>query len=560
MIASLRMVLLAGAALLTSVAARAADVTADQGRAAEAAVRAWVNTMLGPAAMISASPMTLTPAGDHFDLTMPLITLPGQPAASSAMMAQARPLDDGKWAVDDIHAAMPMKFTILVPVPADEAKADEKKPDAKALAERKPDTRSPAERKAEERSAQGKPPAARAKTPAELKAEERANQGKPPAAAAAASPTTPATTRVPVTYTVNIVGQDGHAVLDPTLATASTMTTTAKSATIHTEGGPVPMDSTIGAYTSTATVKPSGTDRVDFTADATMQDYHTAAAGGSPMAFTVDLKMVKVAMAVLGLDRSKAQAITQATTSILVAAGAQTTGPASQKIGPELVTAMLAALKDSASEASLVEEVDGMSIDANNVPVTIGKVGFKLDAKSVNGMLEARMPVEVRDIGVKNVLPPDMAALLPTLVTLRPAVSGVGVAELSRIATAYNEKKEPSPADMQALFSHGGIKLGLEAMSVALAGATFEGEGAVIYTSAVDFSGTMRITATGYDDMIQKVSTIPALKGQAVPALVFVKGIGKAENNKIVWDIVYKDGKALVNNVDMSSMMGAAGK
>ena len=75
MIASLRMVLLAGAALLTSVAARAADVTADQGRAAEAAVRAWINTMLGPAAMISASPMTLTPAGDHFDLTMPLMTL-----------------------------------------------------------------------------------------------------------------------------------------------------------------------------------------------------------------------------------------------------------------------------------------------------------------------------------------------------------------------------------------------------------------------------------------------------------------------------------------------------
>lgn len=557
MTASLRMVLLAGAALLPCVAAQAADVTADQGRAAEAAVRAWINGMLGPAVTLPASPITLTPAGDHFNLTMPVVTLPGQPAVTGAMMAQVRPLDDGKWAVDDIHATMPMKLTVLVPVPADE----------KALADRKPDTRTPAERKAEERATQGKAPAdrrpeersARAKTPAELKAEERANQGKPPAAATAPT-TTAAATTVPVTYVIDIVGQDGHAVLDPTLATASTVTTTAKSATIHTEGGPVPMDSTIGGYTSTVRAQPSGADRVDLTANAVMQDYHIATAAGSPAQFTVDMKAMKFAMAVLGLDRGKAQAVSQATTSILVAGNAQRTGPASPKMGPELVTAMLVALKDSASEASLDEEVNGMSVLAGGVPVTIGKIGFTLNAKSVNGMLEARMPLEVRDIGVKEVLPPEMAALLPTLVTLRPAMSGVGVTELSHIAAAYNDKAEPSPADIQALFSHGGVKFGLEAVSIALAGAVFEGEGAVTYTSATDFNGTMRITATGYDDMVQKVSAIPAISGQAVPALVFVKGIGKSDGSKIVWDIVYKDGKALVNSVDMSSMLGGAAK
>ena len=104
------------------------------------------------------------------------------------------------------------------------------------------------------------------------------------------------------------------------------------------------------------------------------------------------------------------------------------------------------------------------------------------------------------------------------------------------------------------------MKFGLEAVSIALAGAVFEGEGAVTYTSATDFNGTMRITATGYDDMVQKVSAIPAISGQAVPALVFVKGIGKSDGSKIVWDIVYKDGKALVNSVDMSSMLGGAAK
>ena len=516
MIASLRTALLAGAALLPC-AAKAADVTPEQGRAAEAAVRSWINGMLGPAVTLGASPVALTPAGDHFDMTMPVATLPGQPPAAGAVMAQARPLDGGKWAVDDIHASMPLKFTVMVPVPADEKKEGEKKPEEKRA---------------------GRPG-------------DKAAPGKPPAATA-----TPAS--IPVRYTIDIVGQDGHAVIDPSLATASTWTTTAKSGTIRTEGGPMPLDSTIGAYTSNAVVQPAGPNQVDVKVDAVLQDYHIATLAGAPVAFTFDMKAVKFAMALLGVDRVKGQAVSRAATSIIVAGGVPGPGPA--KVGPELVTAMLDALKDAATEASLEEEVDGLSINASGVPVTIGKAAFMIDGKSVDGMLEARMPVEVRDIGVEGVLPPDMAALLPTLVALRPVVSGVGVAELSRIAAAYNDKKEPSPADVQAVFSHGGVKLGLESMSLAFGGALFEGQGSVTYTSVTDRNGTMRITATGYDDMMQKVAAIPAFSGQAVPALAFVKGIGKTENNKIVWDIVYKDGKALVNNVDMSSLMGGADK
>jgi len=556
MTASLRMVLLASVALLPCGAARAADVTAEQGRAAEAAVQAWISGMLGPAVTLSASPITLTPAGDHFNLTRPIGIFPGQSAVSGSITAEVRPLDDGKWAIDNIHSAMPITFTALAPVPGDEKKADEKKPVGKELTESKPDTRTPAERKAEERAAQGKMPAEReadqAKTPAELKAEERANQGKPPAAAA----TPAAAANVPVTYTINIGGQDGHAVLDPTLATASTLAITDKNMTIHIKGGPLQTDSTIGTSNSTMTVQPSGPDRVDLTANVVVQDYHIASAAGLPTTSAVDMKAIKVAMAVLGLDRVKAQAVSQATTSLFVAGGAKGT----PKMGPELVTAMLVALKDAASEASLGEEADGISINASGAPLTIGKVEFALNGKSVNGMLEAHMPIEVRDIGVQGVLPPDMAALLPTLVTLRPALSGVGVAELSRLAAAYNEKSEPSPADLQALFSHGGVKLGLESMSVAFGGALFEGQGAMTYTSVTDSNGTMHITATGYDDMMQKVAAIPAFSGQAVPALAFVKGIGKTDGNKIVWDVVYKDGKALVNNVDMSSMFGGAAK
>lgn len=499
MTASLRTALLAGAALLPCVAAQAADVTPEQGAAAETAVRDWVGGMLGPSVKMPDRPVRLTPAGDHFDVSVPITTLPGATAGAAGsqpvtLTMQARPLDGGKWALDGIRTAMPLHFTVNVPVPP---------------------------------------------------AKEGANAGKAPRAT------------VPVAYTVDIKDQDGHGIIDPGFATPSTWTNTATGANIHTEGGPFPSDTQVGAYNGVVTVQPAGADLADLSTNATINDYHMSTPANADMPFTLDMKTLRVAMNVTGLNRSHAQTLTQNAATLLTSLSGP--GSASPKVSREVAAAMLDALKNAASAVSVDEVAEGIAVNAGGIPVAVGKAELGLGGKSVDGILEAHMPIDVQGLSTSGALPPDMAALVPTVVSFHPVVSGVGVAELSRIAAALNEDRDPAPADIQALFSHGGVKLGLDSMTLALAGATFEGMGTLVYASPEDGTGSAQITATGYDEMMQKVAAIPAFSGQAVPVLAFVKGIGRTVDGKLVWNIAYKNNKLLVNDVDMTSLAGAGG-
>ena len=490
MIASFRVALLAGAALLPCGTAQAADVTPEQAKAAEAAVRDWLGGMLGTSVKAPERPVQLTPAGDHFDVSVP-VSLPGTAGAPIATVtAQARPLDGGKWAVDGIRTSMPLHFTANVPVPP-----------------------------------------------------ENGDKKAPPVLA-------------PVTYTVDIKGQDGHGVIDPALSGPSNWTMTSTGATIKTEGGPLPYDAQVGPYNSSVTVQPAGPGRLDLTTAATMQDYHMVSSQGAMTPLDATIKLVRLGLGVTGLNRDHAQALVQGMVGVFASMGPGSAAAAPAKVGPEVVTAMLAALQDVASEMSLDEQAEGVAVTVSGIPVTIGKVQFGMTGKSADGLLEARMPVELQGLGTGAALPPDMIALIPSEVAIRPVLSGVGVAELFRIAQAMNEKHDPAPADVKALFSHGGVKLGVESMTLAMAGATFEGTGAIVYSSPQDGTGTARITATGYDEMMHKISAIPAISRQAVPALAFVKGISKTVDGKLVWDLTYKNGKALVNDVDLSSLSG----
>ena len=117
----LRFTLLAGTALLPFLgalaapgAARAADVTAEQGRAAEAALREWLGGFVGSSFKIPERPVVLTPAGDHFDAVVP-VGASGMPVTS--VMASVRPLDGGKWSVEHLRFRTPVTFTVQTPVP-----------------------------------------------------------------------------------------------------------------------------------------------------------------------------------------------------------------------------------------------------------------------------------------------------------------------------------------------------------------------------------------------------------------------------------------------------------
>ena len=55
--------------------------------------------------------------------------------------------------------------------------------------------------------------------------------------------------------------------------------------------------------------------------------------------------------------------------------------------------------------------------------------------------------------------------------------------------------------------------------------------------------------------VLDRVKAVPEFRG-AVPALAFAKGIARTAGERLVWDLTYRDGRMLVNDVDLSAMAG----
>lgn len=369
-------------------------------------------------------------------------------------------------------------------------------------------------------------------------------------------PADPAT--VPMTYTVDLTGQEGTALYDPTFATPSTTTLSIKGGTVQTTGGPMSSMSRIGPSSSVYTMRPAGPDCVDVSTDGTVQDYQIST--GTPEAgpIEISMKLGRVSMGMTGISRTRATVLVQ---TLATAFGQLLAAPqgAPPEIAPEVGKQLLAALQDIASEMTVEESFEGLTVKASGMDVQLGKSKFGFGAKSEAGLLQARM-----ELGAEGLTLPDMGLgammeLVPTRISLRPFVSGVGVAELTRIMQSTGDKKDPAPADVAALFSHGGIVTGLDSLDIEVGGATLTGQGKMTFTTPEKFSGAGQFTADNFDALMEKVSDIP-MAAQAVPVLALVKGMGRIVDNKLVWNVSYDQGKLLVNNVDVMRMMGGGAK
>lgn len=491
--------------------ARAIDATLAEATSLEAAVRDSLATLMGPSIKIGDRPVQLTAAGDHYDVVVPMFRA-GQKTSSGVPLAQdirmtgtARPGENGTWIIEGVKLSNPLVFTLDIPVPAGDD----------------------------------------------------APGGAPTGPGGAKKADKPATKTVPVTYTMDQQGQVGRILWDPSFKTPSTWTTTIQSTTVKSEGGPAATSTVTGPINAVSTLRPAGSDRVDALTEGTIQDYRISSAGG-PLGLDVAMKTVRIASALNGVSRARGVALIQAMTTAI--STAMTAGKPGQppEVAPEMIKAILAALQDFASDYSLDETIDGLIAKSSGQAAALDQLRLGLDAKSDAGMLRAGMTLGMTGLTLPGLDLGDMAALLPRRVLMRPVIGGVAVVDVMRFATLASDNKDPGPDDFAALFSHGGITGGLESMVIELAGATITGQGKVVATgpSPDAITGSATLTAENFDVAMQKVTAIPALAQQAVPVMVFIKGIGRTVDNKLVWDVVYKDNKLLINNVDLTAMAG----
>ncbi len=355
-------------------------------------------------------------------------------------------------------------------------------------------------------------------------------------------------------YRMTLGQQAGQILFDPSYATASTLNSTLQNLDLQAAGPQLKQSSHLDRGTTTTIVRPASGGRVDMVTDSTFEGYQidSAVEGAEPI--KLGMGRVRFNGEIDSISRDRAVQVLQAAVQ-LGAAMQASGGAAPPKLDPKVAATLLDAMADVASGMQFDESVERLSVSYGDTSGTLRTVQLGLAAKSDAGLLQAQMNLGAEGLAIPDLPLGPMAELIPTKVSIRPAVSGVPVADLLRLAKASDGGASPSAADIQGLFSHGGITAGLDSFSVDVGGAGFTGMGKLLFTSPDQFTGTAQVTATNLDLLQQRIATHPEL-AQAAPVIIFLKGIGRTVENRMVWDVTYRGNHLLVNNQDLSAMMG----
>lgn len=100
--------------LLLPCAAHADDIGPMQAQALQQQLKEWLAGMLGPTVTLPDIPWRITGEHDHYQVTWPI---PGvdTPSDRLAVTASVRPLDGGRWSIDNVQAPSTADFTVTVP-------------------------------------------------------------------------------------------------------------------------------------------------------------------------------------------------------------------------------------------------------------------------------------------------------------------------------------------------------------------------------------------------------------------------------------------------------------
>lgn len=480
------------ATLLAAPHAQAADVTPDQAKALEGQVRSWAQGLLGPDARLADRPVQVTPEGDHYHLAFPFKVTRGLTPDTIMLTGSARPASGGRWTIEDVRVPSPSSFTAQMRIP----------------------------------------PKAGQTTP------------EPP---------------IPVDYTVTIGKQENQGIYDPSFATPSTFTTSLQELKVIATSALTDQLTTAKRVSGVNILRPSGTERADLTVDSTVEGYALSSKIGDNQKVDFAAGKARVTGEVTAVSRDRIAQLIPALVRLTggVAPGLPKPGAASAgapSVDPQLVRTLVASLQDFASELALDETIDGISVHYGASGGTASQLRIGIGAKSDNGLMQAHM-----DLGLDGLALPDMqlgkmADLLPRKIALRPVLSGLPTQQLIQLlATRANSNDAGPPPEFAALFARGGVSAGLESFAFDMGGANFAGMGAVMIDSPQQMTGQAQVTATNFDGLMQQANSIPELAG-AVPLFVFAKGIGRTVDNRLIWDITYRDNKLLVNGTDLSAM------
>ena len=366
----------------------------------------------------------------------------------------------------------------------------------------------------------------------------------------------------PLKAALSVGRQDAHAEIDPALASPSTLHSDLGDVAITTDNANQHQEQRIDRYAVETSLKPAPDGRLDATMESTIEGWKTAAKTEDRAALAIGAQRVHALGRVDGVSPDKVAVLVSAMNGLFRA------------LPPDLVEkhgkgdlppparaqlrALIQALPDLLTGVKLEETVDGLQVEVAGMGgLALQRMVLGFGGEAPGGNLHAWVEIGLDGLDTPS-LPPKMTAYLPHHLELRPSVSGVRTADLSKLALDATEEgpgNDTLAPDIAAIFAQGGVNLAVETLSFDLGPAKVEGVGKVVVLSPDSWHGEARLAATGLDELTAQARKDPELQ-QALPVLMMLRGLAKPDGSRLVWDIA-SDGTAVtVNGIDLSGLAG----
>ena len=503
--ASRRLALLAACALAPLAAAAQtpaapAPPDAAQAQALQDAVRGWMAGLLGPLVPLPKNPIAFAPEGDHYRVSIDFSALPGI-VGSASTTATARPLDAGRWALDNIQTSQPLAFRVDLPATKDH-----------------------------------------------------------PAG--------------PFDLTLKIASQDTHAIVDPALATPTTMSSKLGAYDLTMAGPGLHQIQHLDGSTSAMSIVPAANGRLDVTQEVSGDNFSSTRSDPGTDPFEIAAQKLALSAHLDGIDRQRApaalqllfQAAKSAETKAKAEREARPAGPGGAKATakaavPDKATlrALYLAWRGLATGGAVTESLDQLRVVAAGHEGAIRHVSVGGAVATTGGMLNAHLTFAMDGIDSPE-LPPMLRDYLPRHLAIQPSVSAIDLADLDALILALtapgDQKTDPAPL-IAAMFAHGGIVAGIDTLELDVGPAHLVGTGKVTALAPDRLRGDAEISVTGFDALADKINAEPAF-ASALPVITMVRGLGRQQGDRMVWQITSENGDIKVNGTDMTALLGQA--
>ena len=373
-----------------------------------------------------------------------------------------------------------------------------------------------------------------------------------------------------VAYTVKLGQQDSNGTFDSALASPTSTTTSIASLDVLREGDTAAAVTHLGHITGMSSTEPTDPAHVNLLSDGTAQDYasHSELPDGTQLSLAAS--RLHVVTSVSGLAHAALAPLLQQVSKFSLETKAGGRHP------PELTPAERATLRmvlqdtrDLLTGARVDETVEGLKFAAGGHAGSLDRLEIMLGGTAPQATLDAEMTLALDGLALDD-LPPQLAAYVPSHFAIHPTVSNLSVAALTKAGLDATEPPARGPnaaprdrpgdrvgPDLQALFAQGGIQFGFDSLALQVAEARLGGTGKFVLTSPSTVTGQAEFTADGLDGLLARAQEDPAMQ-QAVPVIIFLKGIAKTNGSQATWLLTVDRDRLLVNGVDLSALTGGA--